>query len=184
VFVDGYYAGRVDEFDGIFQRLHLDPGGHEITIYHEGYRTVRQRLYLRPFGDQTFRGDLERLAPGEVAEPPAMPVDEPAPPDPAAPSEPGQRRLGPERPEADPAAPDPVAQGRLLLRVQPADAEVYIDEEPWNAPSDRERIAIALPAGRHTVEIRKSGFVTWREDVLILRNGTLRVSVTLKPGGR
>src|SRR5262245_48645054 len=30
VYVDGYYAGLVDDFDGIFQRLHLPPGPHDI----------------------------------------------------------------------------------------------------------------------------------------------------------
>ena len=31
VYVDGYYAGIVDDFDGIFQRLSLPPGRHEIS---------------------------------------------------------------------------------------------------------------------------------------------------------
>ena len=26
VFIDGYFAGTVDDFDGFFQRLHLEPG--------------------------------------------------------------------------------------------------------------------------------------------------------------
>lgn len=32
VFVDGYYAGEVDDYDGIFQRLNLEPGPHRIGI--------------------------------------------------------------------------------------------------------------------------------------------------------
>ena len=32
VFVDGYYAGEVDDYDGIFQRLNLAPGPHRIEI--------------------------------------------------------------------------------------------------------------------------------------------------------
>src|SRR4029077_11023494 len=28
VFVDGFYAGTADDFDGVFQRLHTTPGGH------------------------------------------------------------------------------------------------------------------------------------------------------------
>jgi hypothetical protein len=32
VFVDGYYAGIVDDYDGTFQRLDLDAGPHEIEI--------------------------------------------------------------------------------------------------------------------------------------------------------
>jgi len=32
VFVDGYYAGVVDEYDGVFQHLNLEPGAHHIEI--------------------------------------------------------------------------------------------------------------------------------------------------------
>ena len=28
VYVDGYFAGKVDEFDGAFQRLRVEPGEH------------------------------------------------------------------------------------------------------------------------------------------------------------
>src|SRR5688572_1932963 len=77
VFVDGYYAGLVDDFDGMLQRLRVEPGQHEITIYHDGYRTVRQRVYL--VRDRTIKITLqmERLAPGEVGE--ARPVPAPSP---------------------------------------------------------------------------------------------------------
>ena len=32
VYVDGYYAGVVDEYDGVFQHLNLEPGPHHIEI--------------------------------------------------------------------------------------------------------------------------------------------------------
>ena len=32
VYVDGYYAGVVDSYDGFFQRLHLPPGEHDIEL--------------------------------------------------------------------------------------------------------------------------------------------------------
>src|SRR5215831_10991826 len=32
VYVDGYYAGRVEDFDGVFQRLKIDAGPHRIEI--------------------------------------------------------------------------------------------------------------------------------------------------------
>jgi len=41
VYVDGYYAGIVDDFDGVFQRLPVTPGEHEIELYLDGYRSVR-----------------------------------------------------------------------------------------------------------------------------------------------
>ena len=53
VFVDGYYAGIVDDFDGTFQRLHVPPGEHEIELWLDGYRTVRQKVYLTQ--DNTFK---------------------------------------------------------------------------------------------------------------------------------
>jgi hypothetical protein len=37
VFVDGYYAGIVDDFDGFFQRLTLTVGPHEIEIEAPGF---------------------------------------------------------------------------------------------------------------------------------------------------
>ena len=37
VFVDGYYAGVVDDYDGVFQHLNLEAGPHHIEIQAEGY---------------------------------------------------------------------------------------------------------------------------------------------------
>jgi PEGA domain len=60
VFVDGYYAGLVDDFDGVFQPLKLEAGGHKIEIRMPGFedlaldvhvqpgRTVTLEEYLRP----------------------------------------------------------------------------------------------------------------------------------------
>ena len=48
LYMDGYYAGIVDDFDGVFQRLSIEPGEHEVTLYRDGFRTVHQRVYLTP----------------------------------------------------------------------------------------------------------------------------------------
>jgi hypothetical protein len=69
VYVDGYYAGVADDFDGAFARLHAAPGGHAITLHLEGYRTVTQNLYLRPDSTVKLKETMEKLAPGEVSEP-------------------------------------------------------------------------------------------------------------------
>jgi hypothetical protein len=37
VFADGYYAGIVDDFDGVFQRLDLESGPHQIEIRAPGF---------------------------------------------------------------------------------------------------------------------------------------------------
>jgi hypothetical protein len=79
-------------------------------------------------------------------------------------------------------APPAARFGTLLLRVQPGDAEIFVDGEPWST-SDRDvQIAIRLPEGRHRVEVRRDGFARYVEDVLIRRNGTLTLNVSLKAG--
>ena len=39
VFIDGYFVGAVDDFDGWAQRLYVAPGEHELAIYLKGHRT-------------------------------------------------------------------------------------------------------------------------------------------------
>lgn len=40
VYVDGAYAGIVDDFDGLFQRLTLEPGPHQIEVRMPGVSPV------------------------------------------------------------------------------------------------------------------------------------------------
>ena len=72
VYVDGFYAGVVDDFDGTFQRLHMTPGGHAFTLHLEGYRTVTRNIYVTP--DDTFKLQLsmDKLGPGEASDPPPL----------------------------------------------------------------------------------------------------------------
>ncbi len=70
VFIAGYYAGTVDNFDGFFQRLHLEPGEHDVTLYLAGYRTVTQKILLAarrhvpdpPHDGSAARGHATRAA--------------------------------------------------------------------------------------------------------------------------
>jgi hypothetical protein len=60
VLVDGYYVGRVDDFDGVFQRLELASGPHRIEIRAEGYQPLGFDVRI-PIDDTiTYRGELER----------------------------------------------------------------------------------------------------------------------------
>ena len=69
VYVDGYLAGVADEFDGTFQRLRLRPGGHEITLYLDGHRSVTERMYFGPRHTQKIKAVMVPLAPGEAPAP-------------------------------------------------------------------------------------------------------------------
>ena len=61
VFVDGYYVGIVDDFDGVFQRLHLEPGPHRIEVRAPGFETLTFDVRIRWDDTTTFEGDLRRL---------------------------------------------------------------------------------------------------------------------------
>jgi PEGA domain len=74
VYVDGYYAGVADDFDGIFQRLHTSPGGHAVTLHLDGYRTITQNIYVRPDSTYKLTETMEKLAPGEVSAPVPLPT--------------------------------------------------------------------------------------------------------------
>jgi len=69
VYVDGYYAGRVSDFDGALQRLHVAPGGHTITFYLDGFRTVSQDVYVRPDSTLKMGENMQPLAPGQESAP-------------------------------------------------------------------------------------------------------------------
>ena len=75
VYIDGHRAGTVDDFDGVFQRLEVPAGGHEVTIHLSGYRTFTQKVLFRPGATVTIRHELEPLAAGESASPPPAPAE-------------------------------------------------------------------------------------------------------------
>jgi hypothetical protein len=74
VYVDGYYAGRAADFDGVFKKLHVVPGGHAISLYLPGFRTTTQEVYVRP--DSTFEMNvtMEPLSNGEASAPVPVPA--------------------------------------------------------------------------------------------------------------
>ncbi len=61
VFIDGYFAGVVDDFDGVFQRLRLEPGPHRIEIGADAYETLTFDVQVQPDQTITYKGQLERL---------------------------------------------------------------------------------------------------------------------------
>jgi hypothetical protein len=176
VYVDGYYAGVVDDFNGIFQRLPLPPGPHEIALYLNGYRTVHQRLYLAPNSDSTLRYTLERFAPGETAEPPfiAPPVPPPPPGTTTLPRTPYRGATPPPTP-----APQVTAFGTLAIQVQPADAEVIIDGERWSGLDSAGRLQVHVAEGMHHIEIRKPGHRGFSTDVQVRPRETTPLNVSL-----
>jgi hypothetical protein len=196
VYVDGYLAGIVDDFDGIFQRLHVPPGDHEFTFYREGYHTARQKMYVAARGDLKLHFAMTPLGAGEANEP--RPVA-PAPAPQAQGGDNGQpgryppRRMPPQRyappppppPDRTPPGPPPQEEttnpssGTLTIRVQPANAEILIDGERWRGPNDNERLVVQVSEGTHRIEVKKDGFQTFSGEYEVHRGTSTPVNISL-----
>ena len=58
VFIDGYYAGRVDDFDGTFQSLRLEDGEYQVEIVLPGYEPLAFDVRILPGEKTTYEGVL------------------------------------------------------------------------------------------------------------------------------
>lgn len=176
VYVDGYYAGEADDFDGIFQRLNVSPGRHEITLKLEGRRTHRVRLYVPV--DHTIKlhhdmvkGDGEDPVDDQVG--PADRVDE------EKSEHDGGRYTERARPrrDADDDDREQAGVGTLRLHVTPEDASVYVDGRFRG--SSRQMDDLLMPAGRHHVEVVRPGYKTYDQDVDVAQDQPTNVRVAL-----
>ena len=61
VYVDGYYAGLVDDFDGMFQKLELEAGPHRIEVRKAGFSTMTFEVRVPADESVTYRGELNTL---------------------------------------------------------------------------------------------------------------------------
>ena len=58
VYVNGYFVGIVNDFDGIFQRLRLEEGTHTVELRHPGYQPLPLDVLIVPGEKVTFEGDM------------------------------------------------------------------------------------------------------------------------------
>jgi hypothetical protein len=179
VYVDGYYAGVVDDFDGLFQRLHVSPGRHEITLKLEGYQSHRMRVFVGPDATLKIHHEMQR-GNGETFED----LTGGAPPPEREASRERDQDRDRDRDSADvsreePApAPDEHGGGRLRLRVQPEDASVYVDGAFRG--SSREAGSLLLAPGRHRIEIVRPGYRTAEQEIDVKPGETMPLSITLE----
>jgi hypothetical protein len=195
VYVDGYFAGNVDQFDGMLQRLRVPYGGHDIEVYLEGFQPIHQKMLFTPGESYHIRETMKPLAAGEASEPRPTPGESdprgvPAVRAPGSPQEPmGPPPMGPPPMGRQPVGRPPVDRpgetqdralfGTLLIRVQPAGAEILIDGERWETPEGQTRLAVDVIEGNHRIEIRKEGYKPYTSNVRLRRGETLPVNVSL-----
>ncbi|MEP6915303.1 MAG: PEGA domain-containing protein [Acidobacteriota bacterium] len=61
VFVDGYFIGVVDSFDGAFQRLGVEAGAHKVQLKAEGYEPTQFDVMVTPGETVTYKGEMKRI---------------------------------------------------------------------------------------------------------------------------
>ena len=167
VFVDGYYAGTVDDFDGIFQRLRLAAGEYEVTLYLPAYRTVTQQLLLQPGRTLREKHVMVPLAPTDPPEP--RPVARALRPSPDLPAPTASGR----------SADLDVSFGEIAIRVQPADADVLIDGERWEGPANGEALVLQIAPGPHRIEVRRDGYRGYTAQIDVRAGQTTPINVSL-----
>jgi len=161
VYVDGNPAGTADDFDGFTQRLRVPPGPHEIELFLQGYRSVRENVLFAPGQSYKLRHRMEPLTPGE----------------------PEPERPKPGRAPAEVALVEPrqPSYGTLSITVRPLPATVWIDDERWEA-LESEALSIQLAEGRHRVEIEGEGRSRYSTIVRVLEGETTTLNVGLAEG--
>ena len=185
VYVDGYYAGVVDDFDGVFQRLSIEPGEHEVTLYRDGFRTVHQRdlpdaavdVQAEVQDGAARRGRCGRAA----AVQPTPPPDRQAGPPSGPPPPPGRGPVGRRQPPPPPNQRSANSSyGTLAIRVQPANATVLIDGERWDGPQGQDRLLVEVAEGPHRIEIQRDGFEPYTATVNVRPGETAPINVSLR----
>jgi hypothetical protein len=61
VFVDGYYVGLVDDYDGAFQKLGIEGGGHKIELKADGYEPLEFEVLITPRETVIYKGEMKRV---------------------------------------------------------------------------------------------------------------------------
>jgi hypothetical protein len=177
VYVDGYFAGVVDDFDGVFQSLPLPPGGHSIVLYLEGYRTVRHNIYLVRGSTFTLDETLVPLPAGVKSELPELARPVPPPPEGSYTTPAAQPRMS-APPEPAGTATQAVGFGTLDLFVQPAAAEVKIDGQRW-VSNEEGHFMVHVPAGKHRVEVNQTGYRQFAVEIDVREGETKPLNVSL-----
>jgi hypothetical protein len=182
VYVDGFYAGKVDEFDGAFQRLRIEPGEHEIQLFLPGHRLHSEKVYLQPGNTFKVRYAMEPLAAGEPEPDKPVAAARPRPVRGAGPQPPG--------PQGPPDRPAPAGEsGSVTIRVQPGDATILIDGQRWDAAAEgpvdaraqEDRLTVQLVPGAHTIEVRKSGYRGYLTEIRVEPGRSVPLNIALSP---
>ena len=160
--LDGEEVGYAGDWNGVWDRLPLEPGRHVLEFSAEGHRTLQVHVAAQPGRVYHIRRDLAR---GEGTDSEAA-ADPPASPPPQAP-------------------PQESAGGYLHLSVEPGDAAVYLDGTFVGRASELRRRSASrpLPPGEHELEVVRPGYLPERRTVVVEPDGVQELRIDLRQEG-
>lgn len=164
VYVDGFYAGIVSDFNGIFHHLTMTAGPHVIEMRKTGLEPLAVEIYVQPNHTITYRAAMQSVQAGSAADETESGLDTPA-------------AVG-----TTPAA----VPGDLYFDVTPKDARVYIDGYYVGTVGDWDgrRQRLTLASGAHHVELQAADYEPVQFDITIesRQTTTYRTAMTrVKP---
>jgi hypothetical protein len=61
IYIDGFYVGVVDSYDGAFQKLGLEGGSHKVELKADGYEPLQFDVLVTPGETATYKGEMKRI---------------------------------------------------------------------------------------------------------------------------
>jgi hypothetical protein len=183
VLVNGYYVGTVDDFDGTFQSLKLEPGPASIEVRAPGFEAFKLDVMVLAGRKITYEENMRAGDPGQAPQPARRP--------PAGGPDRGvaEDRLEDRDTErGSPAGYDgqPPAFGGVRLRIEPRHAQVFVDSYLVGTVDDFDSgKGLPLESGPQSIEIRADGYESLRIKIWILPDQTITYEddLTAAPGG-
>jgi hypothetical protein len=198
VLLDERFVGRARYFDGTPDYMYLEPGTYRLELQLGGYRPVVVsleaaagcRFDLKHRLERVPDTRVERRGGGEGKGKPMVRVFGPVQPTETMPS--GPRNRGPDmslRPDLSNAATAETMpredRAALRLTVHPGSARVSIDGKFVATADELSRMEgpLALPVGRHVIEVAGDGFAPVVRELELAAGEELEVELTLGEGG-
>ena len=184
VLVDGYYVGTVDDFDGTFQSLKLEPGPASIEVRAPGFESLRLDVMILADRKITYEENMRAGDPGP-APPPTRRVPTVGPDLGVS-----EGRPVPRDRDAEPGPPEgydgpPPVFGGVRLHVEPRSAQVFVEGYFVGTVDDFDSgQGLPLESGPQSIEIRADGYESLQIRVWILPDETITYEddLTAAPG--
>lgn len=184
VYIEGRRLGTADDFDGFPDYLYLQPGSYTLEFRHVGYVPLTLKITVKPH--QLIRLD-NRMQQGASSEAPQSHPEPEAPPlllQPQTQAENQEAPLAEESWTQEEPAVRTDSNGNwsyLVIRCEPADAVVYVDDEFLGKAGDFDGVIgrAVLSPGVHSLVVSRPDYETLSLSIKIATGSEQTVDLTL-----